>query len=363
MLPDPAEDGAYVAWRMLPPGTHKYFYSVANVPKVALDQPSGRNDYTEPPPKQPKLIKSLPEKQVFDIDKTYFSKIKTRENITGQAKSDRKPDNSIAEAMKKAKEKAKLEKWDDDEPNYLEVDIPFTNILESLKQTTGVLDKSVLESRMALPRPEPKDLGGREKLRTPWKMNQSVFKDYKVDTQKLLDACFEQDWKNSKIDRIVKDEEEQAEMKKLLKANYLGFRESYKQLSGIDPQKDLTAIGVNTFSEVINSLPGFIDGKNINLADLDLEFISTNANGKPGKRNPERMLVRHNWMEIFIRLATTRYVKKEKVAKNPTEGLKMFMDQQLNQFFGKFNAAKWRREVLHREEIDLTLKRALSFLK
>jgi hypothetical protein len=76
----------------------------------------------------------------------------------------------------------------------------------------------------------------------------------------------------------------------------------------------LSSVGNNTFSEVVNSLTGFIDGKNINLADLDLEFISTNANGKAGKRNPERMLVRHNWMEIFLRLAVTRFVKKEKIA-------------------------------------------------
>lgn len=76
-------------------------------------------------------------------------------------------------------------------------------------------------------------------------------------------------------------------------------------------------IGTNTFSDAVNSLPGFIDGKNINLADLDLEFISTNAGGKSKKTNPERMLVRHNWLEIFCRLAFTRFVKKEKIASGP----------------------------------------------
>ena len=66
----------------------------------------------------------------------------------------------------------------------------------------------------------------------------------------------------------------------LLKDKYFKFRESYKQIAGVDPQKDLVCIGVNTFSEVVSNLPGFIDGKNMKLADLDLEFISTNANGK-----------------------------------------------------------------------------------
>lgn len=71
---------------------------------------------------------------------------------------------------------------------------------------------------------------------------------------------------------------------------------------------------MNTFSEVISNLTGFIDGKFMKLSDLDLEFISTNANGKTSKRNPERMLVRHNWMEIFARLAFTRFIKNEKIA-------------------------------------------------
>ena len=40
MLPEGGDTSTYIAWRMLPPGKHKYFYSVANVAKVAVDQPS-----------------------------------------------------------------------------------------------------------------------------------------------------------------------------------------------------------------------------------------------------------------------------------------------------------------------------------
>ena len=104
--------------------------------------------------------------------------------------------------------KAQLDKWDEEEPNYLEIDLPHTNVIENLKQTFSAYDKNTLESQRAVPRPLPKELAGRNKLKTPWKYNQSVFKDYRIDTQKHLDACFEQDWKNSKIERIVKDEAE-----------------------------------------------------------------------------------------------------------------------------------------------------------
>jgi hypothetical protein len=103
-----------------------------------------------------------------------------------------------------------------------------------------------------LPRPPPRELGGRTKLRTPWKYSLSVFKDYKSDTIKLLDQAFEQDWENSKIPRFVKDDNERMLLKKLLHQKYPKFRESYKQLSGVDPQINLTCIGSNTFSDVVS---------------------------------------------------------------------------------------------------------------
>jgi hypothetical protein len=85
---------------------------------------------------------------------------------------------------------------------------------------------------------------------------------------------------------------------------------------------NLMSIGTTSFTDVVNQLAGFIDGKNINLADLDLEFISTNAGGKAGPRNPQNKLVRHNWLEVFVRLAVTRFVKKEKTAKGPAEAMR-----------------------------------------
>jgi hypothetical protein len=44
MLPEDEDNPKmYVAYRMLPPGTHKYFYTVANNLTVAIDQPSCPN--------------------------------------------------------------------------------------------------------------------------------------------------------------------------------------------------------------------------------------------------------------------------------------------------------------------------------
>lgn len=113
--------------------------------------------------------------------------------------------------------------------------MPHTNVIENLKQTKKLYDKDEFAAQIAIPRPPPKELGGRSKLRTPWKYSTSVFRDYRTDVSKTLDAAFEADWDNSKLPRYIKDEDEKAGIKKLLHSKYALFRESYKFMSGVDP--------------------------------------------------------------------------------------------------------------------------------
>jgi hypothetical protein len=44
--------------------------------------------------------------------------------------------------------------------------------------------------------------------------------DYKPDTPKLLDGCFEYDWSCTKIAKLIKDPEELEGVKKVLKSHY-----------------------------------------------------------------------------------------------------------------------------------------------
>ena len=64
----------------------------------------------------------------------------------------------------------------------------------------------------------------------------------------------------------------------------------YKLYAGVQTTNGVLSIGQNTFTEAIYQFPDLIDGKQLNLSDLDLEFVSTNA-GSKGKLNPERALV------------------------------------------------------------------------
>lgn len=59
-----------------------------------------------------------------------------------------------------------------------------------------------------IPRPPPKKIKGLKRLKTPWDFKKSVFRDYIPDNELILSKCFDYDWNNSKIPKIVKDETE-----------------------------------------------------------------------------------------------------------------------------------------------------------
>jgi hypothetical protein len=44
----PAQDGLYEVHRMLPPGKHKYYYSVAGQVRLSSDQPTLNDDGSKP---------------------------------------------------------------------------------------------------------------------------------------------------------------------------------------------------------------------------------------------------------------------------------------------------------------------------
>jgi hypothetical protein len=52
----------------------------------------------------------------------------------------------------------------------------------------------------------------------------------------ILQKCFELDWSRTKIDKIIKDEEQREKVKQLMRSNYKWFRESYKAISAIEMQ-------------------------------------------------------------------------------------------------------------------------------
>lgn len=87
-------------------------------------------------------------------------------------------------------------------------------------QTRSLLSKEVLEGMECVPRPAPKQVLRKDRVKTPWDFFKSVFKDYKPDNAMVLNNCFEFDWGNSKLEKIIKNPEDMLNTKEFLRKNY-----------------------------------------------------------------------------------------------------------------------------------------------
>ena len=78
-------------------------------------------------------------------------------------------------------------------------------------------------------------------------------------------------------------------------------------------------------SEIVANCNNLVDNQTLNLSDIDLEFVATNAGNKNNPRNPERQLVRYQLMEYFVRIAKTKFVKN-KVCENIVQATEKIYD-------------------------------------
>ena len=78
-------------------------------------------------------------------------------------------------------------------------------------------------------------------------------------------------------------------MKEYLRSQYKQLKEAYKYYSTIGVVDEVWSIGLNIFTDFINSC-SIIDNKNLNLSDADRKFIGTNAAGLDlrSKYNPDK---------------------------------------------------------------------------
>ena len=119
-------------------------------------------------------------------------------------------------------------------------------------------------------------------------------------------------------------------------------------------QGNLFCVSQNSFSEFINQT-GIVDYKLTKLSDIDLKFISTKSQGKEHNvnKNPERALIRYQFMETLVRIAEDRYINagNEPPVRNWPRVLHEFLDS------GKLVILNGRdKRVFKAIRVDLTVE-------
>lgn len=236
----------------------------------------------------------------------------------------------------------------------IHINIPKMNFIENLNSTKSLITEEFLDKMAVKPRPDPKIPPFRIRPKTPWDFNKSIFAAYKQDTPELLDNCFETDWENSRIPKIVKGDDEEG-IKEFLRSQYRSIRECYKHYAGIIPSNQVFCISKTMFNEIINGIQPSIIDSNLSIAAIDLEFITTVSGFKGGKLNPNRDLIRFQFLEIFVRLAVHKYFRT-KICKSKFEAIQRFFSEDIGAFLNKFKSYEWREQKYFCEEVEFILK-------
>lgn len=242
------------------------------------------------------------------------------------------------------------------------VNIPKLNYHESSYLKKSLINEEFLQKMAVKPRPEPKFPIQRIRPKTPWDFNKSIFAPYRSDTKDLLNRCFDIDWDNSKIAKILKNDPNLEEIQEFLRTQYREVRECYKNYAGISPSNQVFCITKTLFNEIINSIHPSIVDNNLTLTAIDLEFITTISGIKGGKLNPNRDLIRYQFLEIWVRLAIHKYFKTN-IWKTRLEAITKFFNEDLGNYLKKFKSYEWREQRYFCEDVEYILKEYMEELE
>ena len=113
------------------------------------------------------------------------------------------------------------------------------------------------------------------------------------------------------------------------------------------------SVGQNVFTDITNRCR--IIDENFGLSDLDLVLTSTNySEVKNNPLNPSNSMVRYKFMEVIVRIANDKFLRKKK-ANTPLEALDMALDLFMP-VYNAYNTEEWRWGKYLCEEVDLMLK-------
>ena len=148
-----------------------------------------------------------------------------------------------------------------------------------------------------------------------WKLETSIFANYRYNSDELIQQCFEFDFESSKINRLVKDDVKQ--VKELLSKYYPSIFHAYKFYVGQGVMNTVTiyyikynqlpSISVISALDLI-SKTSILDSK-IKSSDIEVMLICCNGKDIQYPYVFEKAIVRYQLMEFLVRIAIDKYMK------------------------------------------------------
>ncbi|CAI2364059.1 unnamed protein product [Moneuplotes crassus] len=248
-------------------------------------------------------------------------------------------------------------------PTLHKISVPETNVLENLSINDRMINTTYLADTNSVPRPKKITLDTKI-LKKEWKREKSIFKDYKLEHPIVTKKCFEKDFNS--ICGVIKDELDRKKVKEFLSSIYAPLKECYKYYAGTDFTNNVPSIGTNSFTDLL-TISGCIDHNLLKLSDISIDFIATNVGQRPEDPkfkhlNPERSLVREEFLQIFIRLANSKYLKAKKLL-TYNDAIRQLFNDGLLSYMRNFDSNDFRINKLYNESCDMVFKYYIKSMK
>ncbi|CAD8166448.1 unnamed protein product [Paramecium pentaurelia] len=192
-----------------------------------------------------------------------------------------------------------------------------------------------------------------------WSVDTSIFRNFQPDTPQLIDQCFEFDFQNSKVTRLVK-ETEIVEVKESLKDLYRNLFHVYKYHAAGSQGQPIPCILIYDYIDFLVQT-SLMEGMKTN--DIDISFTSTSAAKDVSfPQAYEKGLVRCQLLEIMIRLCNDKYIRPG-LFTSMVDSISA-IKQQCQEYFSRFDQAQqWRKTRLWNQKCDILLNDRIAMLK
>ena len=315
---------------MCPPGRRRYHFIVDGVPMLACDQDSALPNATVDP-------------------------------------GDVRPSNPVQEAEQKS---TSAERAKDPPADVLAlrniVAVAVNEGPRAYPKSPGVVLKS---EEQTIPRAKrPKVKLAKPKI-NPWKKSKSVFAKFKDETDELRLKAFQNDWKMTvkKISKFIKDKAEIDAIKDIFEEHWGSLKNVFK-FYAVNNGTEPFYLGMNTFTDFCSESK-ILDSSTVGLQDVDTIFIGTNYTDEKIKNslnNPDRCVVRYQFLEGVTRLAQVKYGTASRNASGggglpPSDAVEKLIRSNILPFAQQVRAREFRQQVLYDSlPIDDLLKENLS---
>ena len=139
-----------------------------------------------------------------------------------------------------------------------------------------------------------------------------------------------------KCPRFIKDQTELRKLTECVKRNFMVLKNSFLHLASYSTWP---SIGINDFTTFVRRA-NFLEAQ-LPQSTVDRYFLQVNVEVEDQGDNPDKALIRFEYIELMIRLAIEKY-KRLGNAKNSVEALEMLIETNLKPYSGYLECKGFR---------------------